>query len=383
MVHLRRHLHLHPEVSEHEYETTQLLGNKLRDAGYDIQLGPDKRGVIATPASLSQSTLNRPCIALRADIDALHIHDAKSCAYRSTRDGVMHACGHDAHSAIVMGAALALAQQNDSNALPCPVNWRIIFQPAEETASGALEMIDAGAVKGVDTIFALHVDPTRKVGTVGVKPGVATANCDEVVINIVGRGGHASRPHESLDPIAAAAQFISAVYQFVPRAIDSHHQVIITFGQIRGGENYNVIPESVYLRGTMRSFDEDVRARSIERINTLARGIAEASQTKIDIKFKSGPPAVINHLPSNEILQQAAVDVLGEENVHTIERPSMGGEDFANYLHHVNGAMFRLGVAKSSQGGPPLHSPGFDIEESAMAIGAKILARAVVIRSLQ
>ena len=244
-------------------------------------------------------------------------------------------------------------------------------------------MIEAGALNGVDAIFALHVDPSRAAGTVAMRPGVATANCDEVVINIHGRGGHASRPHESQDPIAAAAQFISAVYQFVPRSIDSHHPVVVTFGQIEGGSNYNVIPERVYIRGTMRSFDTDVRQRSIDRMNTLARGIAEASETRIEIKYNSGPPAVVNDADAIEILREAASAVVGTKRVQEIERPSMGGEDFANYLHHVQGAMFRLGVAADGEGGPGLHSPDFDIQEPAMAIGAKILARAVVIWSMK
>jgi amidohydrolase len=198
-------------------------------------------------------------------------------------------------------------------------------------------------------------------------------------IDIVGRGGHAARPHESLDPIAAAAQLISSIYLFVPRAVESYTPVVVTIGKIIGGESHNVIPDRVHLAGTLRSADAKVRQAAVDHIQQLARGLAVASGTRIDVKFHHGPPAVFNDSQLTGHVRFAATQLLGDDNVQSIPRPSMGGEDFANYLAHVPGAMFRLGCATPGADLPAmLHSPLFDLDERALAIGAKILARAAV-----
>lgn len=375
MVALRRHLHMHPEPSGSETHTTAHLRKLLSDAGFKLRLGPEDRGLIVDPADPPQA----PRIGLRADIDALRIADAKDVSYRSQTSGVMHACGHDGHTAIVFGAIMALDAVQKSGLLPWPVNWRAIFQPAEETCIGALAMVEAGAVVGVEALLGVHMDPTRPVGTVGLRAGAFTADCDAMEIDIIGRGGHAARPHESLDPIAAAAQLISSIYLFVPRAVESYTPVVVTIGQIIGGDSHNVIPDRVHLEGTLRSADATVRQAAVDHIQQLARGLATASGTRIDVKFHHGPPAVFNDSQLTGHLRFAATQLLGADHVQSIPRPSMGGEDFANYLAHVPGAMFRLGCNPPQVESPAmLHSPLFDLDERALAIGAKILARAAV-----
>lgn len=374
LVAVRRHLHIHPELSGEEYETSLYLYQLLSDHGLEVQMGPEGCGLIA------ESSAGEPArVAMRADIDALRIQDQKLVPYRSQRAGIMHACGHDAHAATLIGVALALESLAQENKLPWPVPWRAIFQPAEETASGAARMVAAGALDGIEAIFAAHVDPSRRVGHIGLRSGVLTANCDAMQLTIQGRGGHAARPHEANDPIAAAAQLISTLYLFVPRATDSQDAVVVTIGQIVGGENPNVIPERVDLRGTLRTLDRRVRQRTIEHIKQLAAGIAQTSGTKIEVSFHGGTPSVENNVQLVELLRQAAQHVIGSDQIELITRPSMGSEDFSIYLDHAPGALFRLGCASSRVGNSGLHTPTFDVDEQALAIGAKILSRAVVL----
>lgn len=375
MVAVRRYLHIHPEPSGSEQRTIAYLTERLVEAGFAPNLASHERGT--TVDSTVDPAGSR--IALRADVDALKIEDAKQVEYRSQVTGVMHACGHDAHPAMLLGAIRALQAMEDSGSLPWPVRWRAIFQPAEESTVGAKEMIAEGALEGIDAIFALHVDPSREVGKIGTRVGPLTSITDQLNIVIHGRGGHAARPHESQDPIAAAAQLISSMYLFVPRATDSHDPVVVTIGQIIGGENPNVIPEMIELRGTLRTLTNRVRERTQTHIRQLARGLAESSGTKIRVEFVEGTGSVDNDPELTALIRTAASDLLGVENVENIERPSMGAEDFANYLSHVPGTMFRLGVTSPEVGGAPLHSPLFDIDDRALAIGAKLLARAAVL----
>jgi len=373
---VRRRLHERPELSGAEFETTRLLLDELRQAGFESRCGPGSLGVLADSPPAADGIRR---VALRADIDALHIHDGKDAAYCSRNDGVMHACGHDAHAAIGLGAMLALRAMQEEGSLPWPLAWRGVFQPSEETAEGALEMIEAGALEGVRAIFALHVDPSRRVGSIGVRNGALTASCDWLEIRLRGRGGHAARPHESLDPIAAAAQLISAIYSFIPRGADTHEPVVVTIGEILGGDNPNVIPEETVLRGTLRTLDEDARESTKDHLRKLARGMAEASDVQIEVAFRGGLSAVRNDPRVTDVLRAVGAAALGAENVEEIDRPSMGGEDFSGYLQHVPGAMFRLGVRSETIGGEPLHSPMFDIDESALGVGARVLAQALVL----
>jgi amidohydrolase len=374
---VRRHMHVYPEPSGEEYETTLYVNELLSASGFLTQLGPEGRGVIADLPHMPRI----PQIALRADLDALRIHDLKPVEYRSQRPGLMHACGHDGHTATLVGALFGLKALRDRESMPWPVNWRGIFQPAEETGKGAQEMIGAGAIDGVDAILAPHMDPSRPVGRIGVRSGVLTAASDGLEFRIEGRGGHAARPHESLDPIAAAAQLISSIYLFIPRLTDSQNAVVVTIGQVMAGDNPNVIPEQALLRGTLRTLDGATRERTKSHIDQLARGLAEASGTEIHVQFQAGPQSVNNDPRMTDLLKEAGEDLLGADCVDLILRPSMGAEDFAHYLDHIPGAMFRLGCSSPSAGSSPLHSPTFDLDERALIIGAKVLARAVILWS--
>ena len=302
-------------------------------------------------------------VALRADIDALRIHDAKQVEYRSRNDGIMHACGHDAHTATVFGALTAVKRLSDQGQLPWGVAIRGIFQPAEETCAGAQQMIEAGALEGVTSTVALHVDPSRHVGRIGLRSGVFTANCDEMHIRITGRGGHAARPHESNDPIAAAAQLINALYLYIPRVTDSQDAAVVTIGQLTGGDTPNVIPEQVSLHGTIRTLDRIVRRETMQHICRIASGIGSTTDTKIDVQFGLGCNSVVNDAGVVGVLRHAAREVLGSDGLEEIERPSMGSEDFAFYGGKVPTAMFRLGCTSDRCGGASLHTPAFDVDE--------------------
>lgn len=377
MVEIRRHMHAHPEVSGHERETSLYLYQLLGDEGLTVRMGPEGHGVVAD-LPIDEGEEAEAKIALRADIDALRIHDDKSVEYRSRNEGVMHACGHDAHSATVFGAITSLGELREANRLPWEVPLRGIFQPAEETTQGAKQMIEIGALDGVEAILALHVDPSRQAGGIGLRDGVMTANCDDMQVDIFGRGGHAARPHEANDPIAAAAQLINALYLFIPRVTDSQDAVVATIGQIDGGDNSNVIPEKVVLRGTLRTLDSKIRLETIDHIRRMAAGISQTSDTTMEVHFSGGAPSVFNDTRLNELLRRAGGEVLNADAVQEIPRPSMGSEDFSFYLDRVPGAMFRLGVASGGTSNSPLHSSTFDIDEEALRYGAKILARAAV-----
>ena len=370
IVEVRRDLHMYPELSGCEEETTRYLYGLLQQAGCHVQTGPEGCGVIA------DNTLENTRIGMRADIDALRIQDAKNVPYRSRVPGVMHACGHDGHTATVLGAVWGLLACAD--ALPWPVHWRAIFQPAEETNRGAKDMIAFGALKNVCGLLSLHLDPSRPAGIVGIRKGVLTAHCAEIEIGIHGRGGHAARPQETRDPIVAAAQVITALYQSLPRNVDAHDPIVISMGHISAGESPNVIPDQALLRGTLRTLSDRSQTHAMDHILKIANGIATLTDTQIDVHFLTGPSSVNNDPALTDLIRQSAIDLLGKTHVQTIAKPSMGGEDFANYLDHVPGSLFRLGCMPARGSAPPLHAPDFDIDERALIIGAKILARSVV-----
>lgn len=378
LVQLRRHLHQYPEPSGAEVETSRHIHQLLTAEGIAAEVVPSQRGVLVN--SRDQSAGRR--YALRADIDALLLSDAKRVDYRSSVAGVMHACGHDAHTATVYGAVLALHQLANNNLLPCPVTWRAIYQPAEETATGASEMIAAGAIADVDAIFSTHVDPTRPAGTIGVRTGSFTAACDAFHIDIEGVASHGARPHEAKDTIAAAAQLINAFYQFVPRAIDSQDSAVIAITQIHGGTNGNVIPDRVAMDGMVRTHGSDVRTQALSQVAHLVNTVADMTRTQIHLKFGVQIPGVENDPQLTNLVTQLGVELLGVDRVQAIGRPSMGGEDFAYYLEHLPGVMFRLGSARDSSPASGLHTPLFDIDERCLAVGAKILAASVIEQSL-
>jgi amidohydrolase len=370
---IRRHLHIHPEPSREEYETTRFLAAQLAEMGLPVQIAPTGRGLITEPDGQGDQAR----VAIRADTDALRLQDAKSVPYRSSRDGFMHACGHDAHSTMALAAASAL--WNVREALPENTLWRAVFQPAEEVGEGAFEMIAAGAMQNVRAITALHVDPDLACGQVGYRTGILTAHCQELAITIKGMGGHAARPHLSVDPIGVAVGLVNSIYQFVPRMHDSRDPTVITFGSIHGGTSANVIPEEVKLMGTIRTLSRAAAARVESQVMRIAHGYSEASRATIEVKFRRGTDAVSNDPTVTARCVEAAREVVGAANLVQIPLPSMGGEDFSGYLKHAPGCLMRLGVAAGDRPRQFLHSPLFDIDESAIPLGAKVLAHSVVL----
>jgi amidohydrolase len=369
---VRRHLHAHPELSREEFQTTQYLARQLAEHGLAVRVAPSGRGLVVE--SGPEGGARR--VAFRADLDALAIHDAKEVPYRSTRPGVMHGCGHDAHATMALGAALALHHARDR--LPEGLAWRAIFQPAEEVGEGAREMIAAGALDGVAAVLALHVDPAREVGRVGARAGVLTAFCEELHVAVRGRGAHAARPHEAIDPIAVAALLVTTIYQATPRAVDARDPTVVSFGAIAGGAGANVIPEVVTLLGTLRTLSPETAARVKGQLAAIARGLAEATRAEIALDFRHPIDGVVNDARVTAAFAEAAAEVVGPGRVEPIALPSLGGEDFAAYLAHAPGCLLRLGVAPPDGPGHPLHSPRFDIDERALAIGARVLAHGVV-----
>lgn len=378
LVEARRYLHAHPEPSGQEIETSKYIARRLEDVGLVPRVFRDGLGV-AADLTLGRPDPDAPLVAIRADIDALKMADEKAVEYASLHPGVAHACGHDAHTAIALGAAwtgAALKQEVATGNPAFALRLRFVFQPAEETSQGAAWLVEQGVLDGVDAILALHVDPERKAGQVGIRYGVLTANCDEVDFLIEGHGGHGARPHHTTDPVAAAAQLINSLYQLLPRSVDSRDPSVFSIGQINGGYAPNVIPERVVLRGSLRTTHAASRETIVRRISDIARGVGEASLARITTTYRSPLKAVHNDARVTAVLEEVSRRVVGSENVTLIDRPSMGGEDFSAYLEHVPGAMLRLGCAAPELASPPfLHSSHFDLDERALALGTRILVR--------
>jgi amidohydrolase len=371
LVDVRRHLHRHPELSGGEFTTTAYLARELAAAKIPFRLGAGKKGILT--AIHPGAGAGAPVIALRADMDALPMAEENRIPYRSKNAGVMHACGHDAHSAILLGTTLALRRAGR-----LPAGWRGVFQPAEETGNGASDMVAAGAVKGVDAIVAFHVDPNLPVGQVSITPGPQSAFCQDFAIEVRGRGGHGARPHNTIDPVAVAAQLITLLYQAVPRQTDPRDPVVVTIGVIQGGRAANIIPDTVQLQGTIRSFDAAVSEKARRIVERLCAGTARAFRAGIVPVFDRLLPGVVNDRRVTEICRQAAVGLLGPNRVLTERRPSLGAEDFADYLASVPGCMMLLGVRTPGTKITPLHTRTFNLDEKALLTGVRLFTRIIL-----
>ena len=374
---LRRRIHRHPEPSGEESDTSELVRAHL--AQHNIPAHIADRGVGVTAELLiGPNPENGPVIALRADIDALRMHDRKSVEYASTIDGCAHACGHDVHTTIMLAVSETLAKLNRLHEASIPsARIRLLFQAAEEICKGAQWMVDDGAMEGVDAILGIHVDPLITVGQIGVCYGPLTAHVDEVVIEIEGRGGHSARPHDTSDPVAAAAGLVTLLYQSIPRHIDARDPNVFTIGQIHGGTAPNVIPDQVRLNGTLRCVDVTVRNDIMGVIRSTCNHFGRLTGNQIEARFCNSLGSVRNAEAPARAFEDATRDALGGEAVEILTRPSMGGEDFAVYLDHAPGAQVRLGCA----GGPDwplLHSPVFDVDERVISIGTRVVTRAVL-----
>jgi amidohydrolase len=367
---IRRHLHSHPELSGKEIETTAYVGRYLSEQGIPYRLGPHGMGLLSDLTYEQQGLEEMPLIALRADLDALPIQEENTIPYRSQKAGVMHACGHDAHTAMLLGALTAIHSIE-----PLKSRCRGIFQSSEETGQGALDMVQADAMKGVSSIIALHIDPNLPTGSVAISSGPQTAYCQDFTILVTGRGGHAARPHLTIDPIASAAQLLSLIYQVIPRNTDLKHPVVVTVGEFSGGACTNVIPDHVSLRGTIRAFSLDIANATRKRLEEICAGMSLCTGAEILMSAERQLPGVINDPVVTSICIEAARDLLGKEKLILESSPSMGAEDFADYLTAAPGCMMRLGVRELDTEIRPLHTPTFDLAETALLLGAKILLR--------
>ena len=377
LIAVRRFLHQRPELSGHEKQTTAHILNLCRQLKIPAHVSEDGHGLSAELIAPSDQ-LDLPRLGLRADIDALPIQDAKTVAYRSQNDGCMHACGHDVHAAILLGVLRVVSQLAARNELPWPVALRGIFQPAEEIATGARQMIRNRVLHDVAGILALHVDPTRSVGRIGLREGALTANCDMFRVVFRGRGGHGARPHLSIDPIQAACDWISEVYRAIPRRLDPHETVVVSVGRIEAGHSANVIPDTAELAGTLRAVQRGAQQDAMDTLRRIGESIQIRQGCQVDLQFGFSAPSVVNDTQLTRLLKRVAQKTIGPNAVEWIETPSMGSEDFSYYLEEVPGAMFRLGTAGEQTGSEPLHTPQFDVDERAIAIGVRLMTCAAI-----
>jgi len=374
---MRRYLHQHPELSEQERATTEYLATQLGKLALPVHVVGEGRGLTADLIT-SPTLADGPRIALRGDIDALPIDDEKDVPYRSCSPGVMHACGHDVHAAIVVGAMQLLVEMDRRGELPWPIAVRALLQPAEEKATGAKYMIQHHAIRDIDAILALHVDPTRSTGVIGLRDGFFTAACDVFEISIHGQGGHGARPHLSRDPIEACASWVQMALRRVGRAVDPHQTVVISIGQMNAGHSPNVIPDTSFLAGSLRSLDQESRRVALETLADVSAAVEKESGCTVEMRLAVSAPAVVNDPRLNTLLKEAALETIGAGAVDRIPQPSMGSEDFSFYLDHIPGAMMRLGVAGPQVGQAPLHTSRFDIDEQSISTGVRIFAAAVI-----
>ena len=372
----RRHLHQRPEPSGEEWGTTAFVVDTLKEeAGLDARTFQDVPGAWCD-VDLGELSPDARRVAIRGDMDALRVCEEADVPFASDRPGLMHACGHDAHTAVALCACLA-AKAAAADWDGPPVGLRFLFQPAEETGKGAHWLCKRGAMKGVSHALAAHVDPHFPAGEVGVKEGPLTAFCDTLEVHVRGRGGHAARPHESRDPLAAACSLVNTLYSLVPRRYDAQQAAVLTFGMLNTGAAPNVIPDSAELRGTLRTFDPKVRDTILRTVTEACAGVGAARAVSIEPKFTGALAGVTNDPGCTAALAAAAADLLGRDAITTLTKPSLGGEDFSGYLDHAPGAMFRLGCAPPGVD-YPLHNPKFTIDEACLAIGSKVLLGAAV-----
>jgi amidohydrolase len=364
LIEWRRDFHMHPEIGFALQRTAAIVAEQLEGMGYTVKRGVGKTGVVADMGT------SGPLIAIRADMDALPILEQNNTEYISKIPGAMHACGHDAHIAMALGAAMILAMED------LPGRVRFLFQPAEEVAdeeglSGAQRMAQEGAMEGVDFVIAQHVDPNRPAGKVGISPGPSSGGVDSWFGKITGKGGHGAHPHTTIDPFYLSAHVILALNAIVSRRLNPFDPSVVSIGSLVGGFTENVIPESVKITGTLRFTEESVQKQihsEIKRAFELARTLGGDYELVIEI----GSPPMINDAHVSETIEKVSKDLLGPENVHEIEK-TLGAEDFGSFLEHAPGAMFTIGTQMPGHEGFSLHHPKFDLDERALPIGTAVL----------
>ncbi|GAB2754511.1 amidohydrolase [Nocardioides pakistanensis] len=370
LVAIRRDIHAHPEVAWQEERTTTLVAKRLEETGVQLQRLP-RSGLVAEVGSAGG-----PVVALRADLDALAVDDLTEDPWRSTYDGLAHACGHDVHTTALLGAALALAKVHES--IPLPGRVRLLFQPAEEVMpGGALEMISTGALDGVGYAFGLHCDPALDVGQIGLREGPLTGAADSMQVRLSGRGGHTSRPHLTQDLTYALGKLVTELPAALSRRLDPRAGASLVWGIVRSGSAKNVIPSSGLAAGTLRMLDAVAWAEAESLVRELIDQIVAPYGVHAEVDYVRGVPPVVNEASATQMLGRAAELVVGED-CHVPTPQSLGGEDFAWYLESVPGAMARLGTR--TPGGPTydLHQGDLRVDEAATGIGAKVLGVAAL-----
>jgi len=366
LIGFRRDLHAHPEPADAERRTTRRVAGRLAEAGLRPVLLPESTGLYVDIGPGGSR------VALRADLDALPMDDEKDVPYRSTIPGMCHACGHDAHTAMLLGAGLFLADRAASGKLAGGV--RLIFQPAEEAATGAKGVIAAGALDSVGRIFALHCDPRLDTGLLGVRAGAITAACDKVKVTLTGPGGHTARPHLTADVVYALGKIVTEVPAALTRRVDPRAGLSLVWGHVNAGVAANAIPDEGVVEGTVRCLDAEVWRSAVVLIEDLVQSVAMPYGVTAKVEYLSAVPPTVNEAGSAALIASAAAAVLGPDAV-TETSQSLGGEDFAWYLHLVPGAMARLGTrTPGTNTAGDLHQPTFDIDERAIGIGVRVLA---------
>ncbi|WP_398322502.1 amidohydrolase [Vulcanococcus sp.] len=368
LVAIRRHLHAHPELSGNEHQTAALVAGELRGLGWRVQEGVGRTGVLA-----ELGPPQGPTVALRVDMDALPVEERTGLAYASRHQGLMHACGHDIHTTVGLGVARILAPLADQ----LMVRVRLLFQPAEETAQGAAWMLADGAMDGVEALFGVHVFPSLAAGSIGVRSGSLTAAAGELEVEVLGEGGHGARPHQSTDAIWIAARVVSGLQEAISRRLDALHPVVVSFGRIEGGKAFNVIADHVRLLGTVRCLDLELHAKLPAWIEDTVKALCEGHGGQARVRYRCISPPVHNDPVLTQLVAEAATELLGRSQVHWLEQPSLGAEDFAELQRDTPATMFRLGVA-GPQGCTPLHSNSFAPDEACLAVGVEVLSASLL-----
>ncbi|MEV0437979.1 amidohydrolase [Streptomyces spectabilis] len=375
LIAFRRDLHMHPELGNQEFRTTAAIKARLEKAGLTPRVLPVGTGLVCDVGGTPESA-GRPVLALRADIDALPIPDTKtSVSYRSTVPDRAHACGHDVHTTVVLGAGLVLAELARAGQLPHPV--RLIFQPAEEVLpGGATDAVACGALDGVGRIIAVHCDPRVDAGRIGLRHGPITSACDRLEVSLDGPGGHTARPHLTTDLVTAAAKVVSEVPALVGRRVDARSGLSVTWGRIDAGHACNVIPQHAELSGTIRCLDINTWRQAPDIVHAAVQEVADLYRAKSVVNYVRGVPPVVNDPDVTDLLRASMTARRGVEAVEDTEQ-SLGGEDFSWYLEHVPGAMARLGVRTPGERGVrDLHQGDFDADEHAITVGVELFTAA-------
>jgi amidohydrolase len=373
LIAFRRQLHANPELSGKETQTAIAVQSLLQESGLEVT-SAGRQGLLAHFAGGRSASL-----ALRTDMDALPIQEGTDLGFKSQNPGIMHACGHDIHTTVGVGTALVLAELAAEMGTDTELQKiRFIFQSAEEIAQGANWMVEDGAMQGIEAILSLHVFPSIPVGQVGIRHGALTAAADDLTIEILGESGHGARPHEAVDAIFVAAQVITALQSAIARTQNALQPIVLTLGQISGGRAPNVIADRVKLSGTVRSFLPDSTLVLGPWIENLVSHTCAAYGATCQITYKSAVPSVQNDRTLTKLLETSVIQQLGAEAVFPIVDPSLGAEDFAVYLRHAPGSMFRLGVGGVNRLNYPLHHPLFDPDERSIRVGVITMATAAV-----